>query len=256
MKTTAHILITLALLPAALVYFTTPTFAQELRTGQIATNMEVKDASAKTGDIVSKSNEGLVKSKAAYDKNLFGVVVENPNVVFNKPAVGLTPVISYGETLVRVSDRGGKIKSGDFITSSKQTGVGQKAIESGFILGKALQDLKEKEGLIAVFVNIQYRNVAAEPSFGKIFTFLATAIERPENLPEVLRYLFALLVGGGAFFLGFVSFGRSLRTGVEAIGRNPLARTSIQIAMLLNLTGITLLTAAGIGLALFVILYF
>lgn len=256
MKKSAHIFITFALLPAALVCLTIPTFAQELRSGQIATNMEVKEVGAKTGDILTKSNDGLVKSKAAYDKNLFGVVIENPNVVFNKPAKGLVPVISYGETLVRVSDSAGKIKSGDFITSSKTPGIGQKAIESGFILGKALQDLKEKEGLINVFVNIQYRNIEAEPSFGKIFTFLATAIERPENLPEVLRYLFALLVGGGAFFLGFVSFGRSLRTGVEAIGRNPLARTSIQVAMLLNLTGITLLTAAGVGLALFVILYF
>ena len=43
---------------------------------------------------------------------------------------------------------------------------------------------------------------------------------------------------------------------IEAIGRNPLAKSSIQIAILLDLTGILVLTAAGVGLALFIILYF
>ena len=65
-----------------------------------------------------------------------------------------------------------------------------------------------------------------------------------------------MVLGGGAFVLGFVSFARSLRSGVEAVGRNPLAKSSIQLAMVLNLGGILTLTMAGIGLALFVIFYF
>ncbi|HEX7455952.1 MAG TPA: hypothetical protein VF303_00600 [Candidatus Nanoarchaeia archaeon] len=240
----------------ALVGFSVPTFAQELRSGQVASNIDVDDPQAQTGDILTKTGDKVVRASKPYDSNLFGVVVENPSVVLNKATATTLPVIFYGEVLVRVSNKNGSITQGEFITSSSEAGVGQKATESGYILGKALEGLKGQEGVIGVFVNIQYRNVEGKPTFGRIFTFLLTSLEKPENLPEVLRYLFALLVGGGAFFLGFVSFVRSLRTGVEAIGRNPLAKTSIQVAILANLVGISVLTAAGVGLALFIIFYF
>ena len=190
------------------------------------------------------------------DSNLFGIVVENPSVVLNKETATTLPVISYGESLVRVNNKSGQISQGEFITSSSDPGVGQKAIESGYVIGKALEDLDGQQGLISVFVNIQYRNVEGRPTFGRVFSFLLTSLERPENLPEVLRYIFALIVGGGSYFLGFFSFVRSLRAGVEAVGRNPMAKTSIQVAMLANLIGITILTAAGVGLALFIIFYF
>ena len=236
--------------------FSTMAFGQELRSGQIASNVEVNDSEAQTGDILTKSGDKLVRAAKAYDSSLFGVVVENPSVVLNKETATTLPVVSYGESLVRVNNTSGEVRQGDFITSSSTAGVGQKAIESGYILGKALEDLEGQEGIIGVFVNIQYRNVEGRPTFGRIFSFLLTSLEKPENLPEVLRYLFALIVGGGAFFLGFISFVRSLRTGVEAVGRNPMAKTSIQVAMLVNLIGITILTAAGVGLALFIIFYF
>ena len=256
MKNPAQTLICLFLAVTAFVGISGVAYAQEIRSGQIATNTYIDDPGAKAGDILVKSGDKVVRAKKPYDANLFGVVVENPSLVLNKANSSTKPVVSYGETLVKVSSQGGTVQQGDFITSSSTAGVGQKARESGFIVGRALEDLKGSEGLISVFVNIQYRNVEGRPTFGRIFSFLLSSLEKPENLPEVLRYLFALLVGGGAFFLGFISFGRSLRSGVEAIGRNPLAKTSIQVAMLVNLAGITILTAAGITLALFVIFYF
>ncbi|MDP2720503.1 MAG: hypothetical protein Q8O75_00985 [bacterium] len=256
MKMPAQILICLIFTATAFVGISGVSYAQEIRSGQIATNTYIDDPAAKAGDILVKSGDKVIRAQEPYDANLFGIVVENPSLVLNKANNSTKPVISYGETLVKVSSRGGKVQQGDFITSSGTPGVGQRARESGFIIGRALEDLNGSEGLIGVFVNIQYRNVEGRPTFGRIFSFLLSSLEKPENLPEVLRYLFALLVGGGAFFLGFISFGRSLRSGVEAIGRNPLAKTSIQLAMLVNLAGITILTAAGIALALFVIFYF
>ena len=256
MKKPARLLILLTLLPAVLVSISSPTLGQELRSGQIASNTQVDDPDAKSGDILTKSGDEIVRATTAYDPNLFGIVVENPSVVLNKESATSLPVISYGEVLLRVSSSNGQIQQGDFITSSKTAGVGQRATDSGFVIGKALEDLDSSEGTIGVFVNIQYRNVEGRPTFGRIFSFLLTSLEKPENLPEVLRYLFALLVGGGAFFLGFISFVRSMRSGVEAVGRNPLAKTSIQVAMLVNLAGISILTAAGVALALFIIFYF
>jgi len=256
MQKAAQILITSTLTASVLISISHVASAQELRTGQIASNTKIDDQSAKAGDILSKGEKGIVRASSPYDKNLFGVVVENPSIVLNKEDSSTLPIISYGEVLVRVSVKNGEIKSGDFITSSSAAGVGQKATESGFIIGKALEDLTSQEALISVFVNIQYRTVEGEPSLGRIFSFLGSSLKSPENLPEVLRYIFALLVGGGAFFLGFISFGRSLRTGIEAVGRNPLAKASIQVAIALNLLGITILTAAGIALSLFIIFYF
>lgn len=256
MKSSAQTFLIFLLTAAFLAGFSSPVFSQEIRSGQIASNIQIDDEGAKAGDILSKTSDGVVRSKKAYDKNLFGIVVENPAIVLNKAGNDTQPVISYGEVLVRVSNKNGSIKQGDFITSSSKAGVGQKSTDSGFILGKALESMNADEELIAVFVNIQYRTVEGKLSLGKFFTLFGTSIAKTENLPEVLRYIFALIVGGGAFLLGFYTFGRSLRTGVEAIGRNPLAKTSIQLALVLNLLGVVALTVAGVGLALFIIFYF
>lgn len=255
-KSAAQTALILILTATFLVGFSSPVFSQDIRSGQIASNIQIDDEGAKAGDILSKTRDGVVRSKKAYDKNLFGIVVENPSLVLNKAGNDIQPVISYGEVLVKVSDQNGSIKQGDLITSSSKTGVGQKATESGFVIGKALEDFTGSEGTIGVFVNIQYRVIEGKISFGNFFSIIGSNIAKSENLPEVLRYIFALIVGAGAFLLGFYTFGRSLRTGVEAIGRNPLAKTSIQLALVLNLLGVVALTVAGVGLALFIIFYF
>ena len=236
--------------------FCLPVAGEELKSGQIASNVEVADSDARAGDILTKSDKGLVRASNSYDRNLFGVVVEDPSVVLNKASKNTLPVISYGETLVEVSNGNGEVRRGDFVTSSSSPGVGQKAIDSGFVVGRALEDLKETQGPISVFVNIQYRTIEGRASVSKILTVLTSSLERPENLPEVLRYLFALLLGGGVFLFGFFSIGRSLRSGVEAVGRNPMAKTSIQIALAINLLTIIILSCAGIAVSLLIIFYF
>src|SRR3989304_4958378 len=126
-------------------------FAQELESGNIATNTPIVDKEAKAGDVLSRGEDGLVRSESPYDKNIFGVVVENPSIVLNKASSDTQPVISYGEVLVTVGNKNGNIKRGDFLTSSSVPGLAQKATESGFVLGKALEDMEGK-GKIRVFV--------------------------------------------------------------------------------------------------------
>src|SRR3989344_9262900 len=150
-------------------------FAQEFEPGSIATNTPIVDKEAKAGDVLSKAEAGLVRSHTDYDKNMFGVVVENPSIVLNKASSDTVPVISYGEVLVTVGNKKGEIKRGDFVTSSDVPGLAVKATESGFVLGKALEDMGEKRKIL-VFVNIQYRNIeGAPPTFGRVFKFLASA---------------------------------------------------------------------------------
>jgi len=220
----------------------------------IAKNLEIDDPEAKVGDIISNTREGLFRSNISYDENIMGVVGETPILVFGKPTTTTLPIVFSGETLVKVSNINGEIKKRDFITSSNLAGVGQKATESGFVVGKAMEDFKGEEGSITMFVNIQYVTME-KPTLGGVITTIVFGLGKPENLPEVLRYLFALLVGGGSFMIGFFSFIKALREGITGISRNPLAKKSIRMAMILNLVGISVLTMAGLGLALFVILY-
>jgi hypothetical protein len=229
-------------------------FAQTLPS--IAKNLEIKEE-AKLGDIISQSEEGFIKSKTPYDEKIIGVVGENPILVFGKQTTTTLPVITFGEALVRVSNINGEIKRGDFITSSQNPGIGQKATQSGWVLGKAMEDLKEEEGLILAQIDIRYIAFPGtkKPTIREFFSLIYENIQRPENFPSFLRYLFAILLGGGSFLFGFLMIARTLHKGIEAIGRNPLARRSIQLAMIWNLIGIVFLTLAGLGLALFVILY-
>jgi len=222
----------------------------------IAQYFEIEDPDIKKGDIVSLKNKKIFRSDTPYDENIIGVIGENPILIFGKETERSVPVVSYGKTLVRVTNQNGEIKKGDFITSSNKPGVGQKATESGLVVGKALADFNEEEGLIPVFVNIQYLNLSPKrPTFGGIIQEILSALKVPENVPEVLRYTFATFLAGMSFLFGFLFFLRTLREGIVGISRNPLAKRSIQTAMILNLIGISILTLAGIGLALFVILY-
>jgi hypothetical protein len=232
----------------------------------IAANLPVADKEAGPGDILSQSEKGLVRATIPYDKNLFGVVVENPPLVFNKPGPDKLAVASYGEVLVKVSDLNGPILKGDFITSSTKPGVGQKATQPGFIIGQALENFEKRgqEGLIKVILNPRYgaeimggdkKVITLGTIFIRTFEALAQGFEDPANFPKVLRYIFALIIASSSFLMGFISFVKALRTGIEATGRNPLARQSIQLAMALNLLGIVVITVAALSLSILIILW-
>ncbi|HUW71927.1 MAG TPA: hypothetical protein VMV66_01885 [Candidatus Humimicrobiaceae bacterium] len=230
--------------------------AQELPL--VARNLEVADSEARIGDIVSQAEEGLIRTSSPYNKNIVGVIAEDPIVVFGKETPTTLKVVSFGETLTKVTNINGEIKKGDFITSSDRPGVGQKATEPGFVVGQAMQDSNQEEGLVLIFVQPQKVLFPSRSISSGIITELFKVLPQsmtPETISELLRYIFALLVGGGSFIIGFLSFIKALKEGLTAIGRNPLAKGSIRTAMVLNLIGIFILTSAGLALAIFVILY-
>ena len=61
-----------------------------------------------------------------YCNHLVGVISNEPSVVLNDPSVG-PPVGLTGRVNVKLVDSENLIKSGDFITSSNQKGLGQLA---------------------------------------------------------------------------------------------------------------------------------
>jgi len=226
-------------------------------TPSIAKNLEIKDLQAQKGDIVSVKGNEIFRTNIPYDENILGVIGEKPILVFGKKTTTTLPVISFGEALVKVSTQNGKIKKGDYITSSNKPGVGQKATESGLVLGRAMENFENGEGIIPVFINVQYLNLSPpqRPGIGGIIQELLPTLKFEKNLPKFLRYLIAIFLAGISFLFGFLFFARTLREGIAGISRNPLAKESIQGAMILNLIGISILTLAGIILALFVIFF-
>jgi hypothetical protein len=235
-------------------------YGQEL-TGQVATNVEVADSQASAGDILSiTSNDTLVRSSSSYDKNLFGVVVEDPAMVLNKETDKTASVLSQGEAQVKVTNKGGDITVGDLITSSDEAGVGQKATSEGVVLGKALGSYSDSSvGTIPILINIHHQSQISGGSLGslwdRIMYFTSSSIEEPENFQMLLRYLLALILASSSFILGFVFAARAIRVGLIAVGRNPLARGVIQANMVFNLMTVLALAAAGVGLAMFIIFY-
>lgn len=238
------LILVLVLLVTCHLLFVTNVLAQALpNQGGVAVNLEIADSDVLEGDIISVSKEGYKKAAQAYDALIFGVVVTSPILSVKEKNDATVPVVSSGEALVRVSTANGEIKEGDLITSSGTAGVGQKATQGGYIVGKALAPYSDssKAGLVPIIVNIGY-SAAASGSFGSLFS-LVGLITNPENL----RYTLAAIVGILLLISITVAFIRLISSGVTAVGRNPLAKGTIVRSMVIAGVVIAVLAIAGAG---------
>lgn len=191
------------------------------------------------GDIITSTPNGYELSTTPYDQQIFGVVSLNPAVYLkNTTAKDEIPVISSGQVLLRVSTINGNINPGDFITSSKLPGIGEKATDNGFVLGQAIQGYSSNnsQSIGQVLVTLQphfqqltdniTRTLASSLTFG-----LSEAVSSPLG---VIRYFIAGIITLLSFYFGFRFFGRASNRGVEAIGRNPLAKQAILMSVFFN----------------------
>ncbi len=96
----------------------------------------------------------LKNSSKPYDEYMVGVYNENKNI--ETPMVKTSPVIAGGIAYVKFNLENGIIKKGDPVTSSSETGVAMKALDSGVILGVALEDAGVSGDLLKIRVMIQY----------------------------------------------------------------------------------------------------
>lgn len=117
------------------------------------------------GDVVSlvASPEGastLVRTSVPYDSQSVGVVVYTPE--FQK-------AVQYqGTVLIRVSAERGAVFPGDLLATTAQSGVVAKALQSGNIIGVALQGYSSFDpqavGVISVLLRVGYNNLALPPA--------------------------------------------------------------------------------------------
>lgn len=243
---------------AGLILTTAVANAQVSSSG-IAITAEVTGDNINDGDIVCKRDEGFKLCDAEYHTEIFGVIVNNPAASFEEEEKDNNYlVISTGKAAVRVSSQNGNIKKGDLITTSYRQGVGVLAQKNGYVLGSSLEDYSSDNpdsiGTVMVALNI---HPAAGLSGAKsnLITALREGMSAPIFEPlDSLRYLLAALILLLSFVLGFAYFGRVSKTGIEAIGRNPLASKMIQLSIIMHIMITIVIILVGFGMAYIILI--
>ena len=215
--------------------------AQESKGIEVTSIYEIGDPDAIEGDILKASDKGLVLTTIGFDNKVFGIIADQPLLVYRTDTKG-KPVVRSGVAQINVTTLNGPIKYGDYITTSTIAGKGQKALESGYTVGMALGAFsgegapqvdgpkgKVSSGKIPVAVRIEYTELTNPRFAGRLFGFIGTAflenISDPKQVGNVIRLVAAGLVVLLSFAFGFLTFSRSIAKSVEALGRNPLAKS-------------------------------
>ncbi len=236
-------------------------YAADLSLG-VANNIAISDEVVKDGDIVSSSSGGFFLSKYPYDSSVVGVVSQNPAIVFESE--GQTdkkyPVVLSGTVKVNVSTVNGPIRKGDIVTTSNIPGTAQRADKAGYAIGVSLEDYENEDknatGKIAVSLNMRYFYPGSSYGKGQTATgafFNAISQAATQSPGVAFKYLVAGVFILLSFVLGLVYFGRIASSGVEALGRNPLAAKSIEIGVFVNVAVTVAIIMGGSAIALLIL---
>ena len=116
-------------------------------------------------------------------------------------------------------------------------------------------DDPEEVGTILVRIDVR-----ALPSLGPIEQFVRTANDLlkfgPQGLSNTssfVKYSLSTIILLVFVFGGFYMFGRIALRGIEALGRNPLARTTIMTGIIVNSVLTVILVVIGVVVAYIII---
>lgn len=233
-------------------------YGQNISVGT-AFSIPLSDKNVKDGSIIVSTPKGYGLTSTVYDSNMYGVLTQSPAVFLqNIDDPTSQPITTTGKAYVLVSSINGNIKKNDFITTSTIAGVGQKATRNGMVLGTALQNYSNSNSKITAKIL-----VTVSPHFNASFADTKTNIlevlrnaSDPTTLTQLtsLRYVIAAGIAMLTFGIGFVYFGRITSSGVEALGRNPLASRTIQISLVFNLILMVVIILVGLGIAYMILI--
>lgn len=249
-------------------YTLNPTYAESL---DLTNVYDIGDKEAKDGDIlIFEAGKEIRRTDLPYDIRLFGVLQEDPILVLERKD-GTGKAIARSQIAeVNVTNINGSISPGDHITSSQIKGYGMKASQSGYSLGVAVEGFKEDQGVdltfnnrklkagkIQVAVRIEFAELTNPRSTLRIFESIGTAFFRssqdPQGFGQIVKYATAGIAVILALLFGMIILSRSLPKAIEALGRNPLARRSIQFSIILNIGLVVFIAAVGVIAALIIL---
>lgn len=245
----------------SLFFAPTEVSGQEFRASEIASLYSVTDQNVTFGDIISLNQQTgtYQRARVTGDAYMFGVAVQNPVLLYRTgTSTDNIPVVGKGEVPVNVTTLGGPIRIGDYITSSSIPGKGQRAgSDAKFILGIAQESFGSGDGESTTTPTgavVSVGNIAAKLQIGPHpgeKSGMAGVTEA--TILNVIQYIVAAFVAVGSVYIAFRNFGPNLREGVESIGRNPLARSSIQSMVVFNAVLIILVSLGGLLLGIVII---
>jgi F0F1-type ATP synthase membrane subunit c/vacuolar-type H+-ATPase subunit K len=235
-----------------------------------STTYAVQDSQATDGDILFSKDGSLIRANNAYSSQIFGAAQKLPVVVYRNGDPNKLAIAREGLAEVNVTTLNGEIKKGDYITASEIEGKGQKATQSGYVLGVSQENFSNSDGTqlthngntyasgkIQVAVRIEYAEINTSRGLQRLLDYFNAALfknlQNPAQFTQLIRYLFAGIIATLAFAIGYITFSRSLARSIEAVGRNPLARSTIMASLILNIALTVFVTLVGAGLAILLI---
>lgn len=222
---------------------------------QVANAVKFSGAYVSYGDIVSYSGsqKAYVLSTGGSTQSLYGVVVQDPALLYQPAGGGTVPVVSAGPALMNVTLENGPVAIGDPLTFSSVPGKAKKASAGDKVIGTAMEGLTSASAVTiqgpngsnilagSITVDTNLRNITplagSESSNAPQCTSLLCRALTGINanvLQGVVRYMLASLIAVISLLLAFRSFVTDANYGVISIGRNPRAKTSIQSMVYFN----------------------
>ncbi len=219
------------------------------------------------GQVVAQviNDKNSVELAPASDPNrIYGVAVDPsaPPVTASQPGQNIF-VVTAGTYPVVVSSENGSIAAGDYLSMSSTDGIAARATGQAFVLGRATQSFDGHSGAIGT--------AKSGSPIGKISVAIAPGrnplLREDTAVPSALRRLAEAIAGKQvsaariyaslAIFLvtAAVAFGLlfvGVRSGMIAIGRNPLSRHSIMQSLAQVIIASAIVFVGGIfGIYLF-----
>lgn len=218
----------------------------------IAEYVPVENAEAVPHGAILEFREGVYRlaDSGAYSDWIVGVAALTPSVAISSVGTaGTVPIVTNGTADVLIR---GDIAAGDFVTTSNEPGVGQRADEPGFTVGRALVAASGGEPTL-ILISIDPRFTWPPGAGVNIGALLTSPGETLAVLPTPVRYLFAIVVALVAVIAGYWIYHRISASSVTAMGRNPLARSSIIVLTGAQSFATLILVIAGFVLAYLII---
>jgi hypothetical protein len=211
------------------------------------------------GDIVSiRSDKGDYVQSAKFGgiSSLLGVVVPQEEALVSidqKPGV---QVAIAGRAQAKVSTENGAIARGDLIGLSKTDGVGAKAREGNPVVGIAESSFGSKSGsegqtgVIPIVISVGVAPALDVSSAATSSTWLKSIAGNDVSALQVAFVLFIAAVGLTSIVV--LSYA-SIRNGVVAVGRNPLARPAILSALAQAMIMVSIVAISCFSLMYFIL---
>lgn len=210
------------------------------------------DSPVTGGMVICSQDQIYIPCTKQYDSTMIGVVVTDPAVAFESSASqsGYIAILRDGKAKVQVTTDNGKIAIGDKLTSDNSPGKLMKANKSGYVVGTALSAYDGSgDGEVLVALDIKPITLT-EGAKNNLIDIIKSGLDGIFLSPlSALRYVAASIIVVAAAIAAFVYFGKVARSGVDAIGRNPLASKAIQLSVVLNVILTMFIIGLGVGVA-------